>query len=113
MGTPPVQFVIDLPPPPQPTQRAPVPTVLPWITAKARQPDPVKNDPRYMVDTGTGIGCPGCGSFNLVMLQKSGTGLAFFGSIGWVLALGLLDAAYANLKAQPFRCNYCDTTFTL
>lgn len=102
MVQPPPLVPPPLPPPP-----------LPWDEARKRQAPVVMTDPKYMLDTGIGIGCPRCGSRNLLILQKTGSGLWFIGSFAWVITMGLLDSMYAHLKSQPFKCNYCEAQFTL
>jgi hypothetical protein len=104
-GPPPVR--VNVPPPPID------PATYPWNIAKARQHATVLSDPRYLVDTGTGIGCPSCGSTNLVLTEKGGTGLGYFGSLGFVAGMMLVEGLVQNMQKQPITCNYCGVTFTL
>lgn len=89
---------------------------MPWDLARSRQPQPVLSDPKYLLDTGYGFGCPTCGSRSVQPLPKtSGTGLMYFGSLPTVLAMGavnsLLTGIMQKFESQPFKCSYCQTAF--
>jgi len=117
-GTPPAVFATQPTLPigsPAPTQPAQQSGPLPWVVARQRQAVQVLNDPRYLLDTGLGMGCPTCGSTNLANKGKAkGTGLMFFGSLAWVLAASLADSAIAQkLSGHLIECNYCAATFNL
>lgn len=99
-GPPPV---MSPPPPPPPA---------PWDLARQRQHPTVLGDPRYLLDTGFGIGCPQCGSTNLVNLGKSGTGLSYFGSLGWVLGAMAVESFLMRYQGCTISCNYCGFQFT-
>jgi hypothetical protein len=106
-ATPPVQSI------PPPIQPAPPPPTPPWVTAKQRQHPSVLADPKYLLDTGYGIGCPQCGATNISYLGKSGTGLGYFGSIGFVIAASVLDAWVSNYTPGIYQCGYCNQNFRL
>lgn len=88
-----------------------VPPADPSIAARARQPQQVLLDPKYMLNTGLGFGCPQCGSTSILTLGKAGSGFGFFGSIGWVVAASALDTVFAMTQPTNFKCNYCNCTF--
>jgi hypothetical protein len=100
---------------PAPPPLAKPPGPLPWVVARQRQAPQVLNDPRYLLDTGLGMGCPTCGSTNLANRGKAkGTGLMFFGSLAWVLAASVVDSAIARtLSGHLIECNYCGGSFNL
>lgn len=98
---------------PPPVSAPPVVPFDPVIAARSRQAQAVLQDPKYLVDTGLGVGCPHCGSANVTLLQKQGTGLGYFGSIQFVLAATLVESAIAARRKQPAQCGYCGSAFEL
>ena len=72
----------------------------------------VLSDPKYLLDTGLGVHCPICGSTFVRPIEKSGTGLGYLGSIGWVIAGSMVESAIKSAQVQPLACGYCQTVFT-
>lgn len=101
---PPVQPQPPPPPPPPPD---------PGILARQRQHALVLQDPKYLLNSGIGVLCPQCGSSNLVLVNKQGTGFSFFGSVEWVLAAVVVDSWVQKAQKQPAQCNYCQAHFEL
>ena len=102
--------VIPAPPAPPPVQTPP--PVFPWDEARQRQSQTVLDDPKYILDTGFGIGCPQCGSGNLINLGKAGSGLSYFGSLGWVVGMSLVEGFLSQYQGCTISCNYCGYQFT-
>ncbi|RYG37852.1 hypothetical protein EON81_05370 [bacterium] len=75
------------------------------------QHDAVKSDPKWLLDTGTDLSCPVCGSTFLKFAPKTGTGFGFLGSIGWVVAASAVDSVIASLKEDVLVCGYCESAF--
>ncbi len=118
-GVSPVMFAAQahLPMKPPPPQPAPVvdqhklAMMQAATAARARQDPAVTQDPRYMVNTGHEVACPTCGSTNVAPLGKPGTGLGAIGSIGFVIAASLVEAAIQNAQRTVFQCTYCSNKF--
>jgi DNA-directed RNA polymerase subunit RPC12/RpoP len=81
------------------------------IEARARQVPAVLEDPRYLVNTGHDVACPTCGSTNVAPLGKPGTGLGAIGSIGFIIAATIAEAAIRNVQRTVYQCTYCSTKF--
>ena len=100
------------PPPATPPQGPPLHEL-----ARARQPAPVLADPKYMLDTGFGAGCPTCGSTSLKLVPKPGLGIGFIGSLGHVITASLIasrvEEELQKRIRQPVECNYCGAKFEL
>jgi DNA-directed RNA polymerase subunit RPC12/RpoP len=118
-GVSPVVFAaqpqLPMPPPPPP----PAPVVdqhkvnlaQAAAEARARQVAAVLEDPRYLVDTGHDVACPTCGSTNVAPLGKPGTGFGAIGSIGFVVAATLVEAAVQKVQRTVYQCTYCLNKF--
>ena len=91
---------VQAPPPPDPA-----------IAARSRQAPAVLNDPRYMVQTAAGRACPSCGSTNVVEAGKPGTGLGYWGSIGFVAAAMVVDSLVQSAQKTVYKCNFCEQLF--
>lgn len=81
------------------------------VEARGRLVPAVLEDPRYLVNTGHDVACPTCGSTNAAPLGKPETGLAAIGSIGFVLASTLVEAAVQSAQWMVFQCTYCSNRF--
>jgi hypothetical protein len=101
-------------PPPQKAPAVYVPPPPPdWVVARQRQAAPVQADPKYILDTGFGFGCPQCGSTNLINLGKPTSGLSYFGGFTWVVGMSLLEGALSQFRSCVLQCNYCNVNFKL
>gem|GEM_PF-5590394 len=104
-------YVFVAPPKVAPPQ--PPPVIPEWVTAKNRQPPQVLAEPKYLVNTGYEIGCPQCGSFNLIYEGKMGTGLGYFGNLSHVIVASIIDGLVAQLTPGVYRCGFCGSGFVV
>ncbi|MGL1442100.1 hypothetical protein ACSTJB_23565, partial [Vibrio parahaemolyticus] len=69
-----------------------------WHAARARQPIQVQSDPKYICDTGTGFGCPQCGSSNITAIGKPGLPFWVIGTWSTVIVYAVADFAVAAMQ---------------
>lgn len=79
--------------------------------ARARQSPAVLADPKYLLNTGAPFECPACGSSNVLARGKPGSGMGFFGPIGWVVGAMFVDALIQSKQPMVYGCNYCGCNF--
>lgn len=72
----------------------------------------VMNDPKYQLFTGFDFVCPICGSSFIKVIGKPGSGLSYWGSLGWVAAGMVFESFLKGIQSQVYQCGYCEATFT-
>jgi hypothetical protein len=106
-GASPVEFISSGPPPVKPQFLHPTPQPPP------DQPEAVKADPRYQLNTGVGCSCPFCGSTNIRVMGKEGSGLGYFGSIPFVVGAMVVESLIQSAQDSVLQCGYCENNFQL